>query len=391
MFLFIKSIHSETKCRRFVYTFVSITLLVAATAVSMAVGGLFTRILEKDYFVDFSYPVNDTIGEFISQIKAGAQPRREPINALNYTYIKSCQHKCAENSRPILVILVKSAMHNFKKRQAIRETWGKAHHVESEDIFSVFLLGRSEDERLQTKIDKEDELNHDIVQVDFMDSYYNLTLKTMSGLRWVNDFCQNARYTLFVDDDMYISVKNLLTFISNPSANSPREQNLKRTNNSLASIVQHLKNNTSLDDYLYAGIQYLFTVFLIINKVSTGYLMDHAKPIRSWLHKWYISLNEYPYHLWPPYATGMAYVLSRQALVDIYYTSLYTKYLQLEDVFVGIAARKAGVKPIHSDEFYVWKKYYNFDAYRHVIACHGYDEPDEMRRVWTKQKDAGYA
>lgn len=56
-----------------------------------------------------------------------------------------------------------------------------------------------------------------MVIADFRDAYYNNTLKTLLGLRWLVEICPNYRYAYFVDDDMYVSLKNLLKFIRNPA------------------------------------------------------------------------------------------------------------------------------------------------------------------------------
>ncbi len=67
-----------------------------------------------------------------------------------------------------------------------------------------------------TKIEKESALFGDLVQGDFHDNYYNNTLKTMAGLRWAAEMCPTSRFYLFVDDDYYVSPRNLLRFLRNP-------------------------------------------------------------------------------------------------------------------------------------------------------------------------------
>ena len=54
----------------------------------------------------------------------------------------------------------------------------------------------------------------------------------------------------------------------------------------------------------------------------------HSTPHRHKAGKFYVSLEEYPFHLWPPYVTAGAYVLSRAALIGIwsnlgYFVSAY--------------------------------------------------------------------
>lgn len=124
--------------------------------------------------------------------------------------------------------------------------------------------------------------------------------------------------------------------------------------------------------------------------VVLGYVF-HSPPQRHHSSKWYVSLKEYPYHLWPPYVTAGAYVVSRSALLDLHYGSFYTKYFQFDDIFLALVALKINIEPVHCSEFYFWKKNYSKLGYRDVIASHGYGDPDELRSVWNEQKSAGHA
>lgn len=46
----------------------------------------------------------------------------------------------------------------------------------------------------------------DILQQDFLDDYYNNTLKTMMGFTWVAAHCSGVNY-IFVDDDYIVNTK----------------------------------------------------------------------------------------------------------------------------------------------------------------------------------------
>lgn len=51
-------------------------------------------------------------------------------------------------------------------------------------------------------IEMEKHLYDDIVVANFMDSYDNLTLKTMASLEWVDTYCNQSEHILKTDDDM---------------------------------------------------------------------------------------------------------------------------------------------------------------------------------------------
>lgn len=53
----------------------------------------------------------------------------------------------------------------------------------------VFLVGQPTNNDTQTLINAESDLNGDLIQESFLDSYNNLTLKTIMMLKWVNTNC----------------------------------------------------------------------------------------------------------------------------------------------------------------------------------------------------------
>lgn len=125
-------------------------------------------------------------------------------------------------------------------------------------------------------------------------------------------------------------------------------------------------------------------------RLFAGYVFV-SSPHRHKSSKWYVSLKEYPYHLWPPYVTAGAFILSKQALTDMYYASMYTKHFRFDDIFLGLVAKKADIEPFHCEEFHFYKKDYTKYNYKYVITSHGYDDPDELLRVWNEQKAMGNA
>lgn len=104
-------------------------------------------------------------------------------------------------------------------------------------------------------------------------------------------------------------------------------------------------------------------------------------------------LNEYPFNRFPPFIPAGAYILSRSALLDLYYASAYVKSFRFDDVFLGLVARKTTIVMIHSPEFFLWDNYWIFRHYdfRNAIAFHGYGNPAELKEFWNKQKASGHA
>ncbi|KAK5646777.1 hypothetical protein RI129_005241 [Pyrocoelia pectoralis] len=340
--------------------------IIAVTAITCIVYvlGLFTHLLEEDFYLKFTYPYNVNIEKLLYQLHNNESVETTPINVYNYKFLSNCRQKCTNDHKNQikLVYIVKSSLDNFKHRNAIRQTWGYERRFSDVQIRTVFILGIGNNADLQSKINNEYLKYRDIVQINFEDSYFNNTIKTMMGFKWVINFCYNSNFYMFVDDDYYISTRNILRFIRNPT-NYP----------------QYLTNN-ELDDFelpsdvrLYAG--YVF----------------FSSPHRHLFSKWYVSLHEYPYHLWPPYVTAGAYILTRKALFDMYHGSFYTKHFRFDDIYLGLIAKKVAIEPFHCEHFHFYKQTYTDGNYKFTIASHGYESPSELLKVWNRQKSIGNA
>ncbi|KAG5890977.1 hypothetical protein JTB14_037963 [Gonioctena quinquepunctata] len=204
-----------------------------------------------------------------------------------------------------LLIAVTSAPSHEIARLAVRETWG--HFAIRKDIAIAFMLGATSNQTLNDKIEKEQEIYGDIIRGKFIDTYDNLTLKTISMLEWVDNFCPKAQFVLKTDDDMFINVSRLLAF-----------------------IAKHKPEQRAI----------------------YGRLASKWKPIRNKKSKYYISLQQYKPPVFPDFTTGPAYLFPAQISKELYVASLNYTYFKLEDVFVtGIVANGLKIKRVHAPEF----------------------------------------
>lgn len=189
--------------------------------------GLFLHLYEDDFKKEFKYPYDGDVLAFTYQLRHGQKPDVDPINVYNYTLLNNNEFKCKDESQqhnplnPHLIIVVKSAMHHFQRRNAIRNSWGFERRFSDILIRTVFSLGADERpggkrSEVQKLIDLEAEKYQDVIQFDFVDTYFNNTRKTMSGIKWCVEFCKKSKFYMFVDDDYYVSVKNVLAFLKNP-------------------------------------------------------------------------------------------------------------------------------------------------------------------------------
>ena len=243
--------------------------LIAFTAVVTGILLLIIGIHIPFQSFPIEYPLDIDILPEIQKLKNGLEPSVQPITVFNYSYLKEAESTCS-GVRPNVLFIVKSARYHLQRRKIIRQTWGSKTRLPDVVIRIVFLIGNKLGENNLDKIlDKEDEVYNDLVQADFIDSYGNNALKTLSGFKWAVQHCSHAQFIVFSDDDMYISPLNILRFINNPHQYPDGS-----SSNSL------LDSNQSL----YAGNKWFaFKIFLKVQfcnsrknvVIHAGYYLDH--------------------------------------------------------------------------------------------------------------------
>ncbi|XP_073993761.1 beta-1,3-galactosyltransferase 5-like [Rhodnius prolixus] len=223
-----------------------------------------------------------------------------------------------------LVVGIMSAPSHTEARMAIRQTWG--HFGQRRDVSLAFMLGMSRVNTINTATFQESQIYGDVVRADFLDSYDNLTLKTVSLLDWVENYCSKAKFVLKTDDDMFINFPHLLTFIE-------KHTNAKRT------------------------------IF--------GRLARKWKPIRNRKSKYFVSTKQFSLPVFPDFTTGPAYLLTSDIISDMFKRALKSTYLKLEDVFTtGIVAQSIDVKRVHINEFINKRIPFNICNIKKSISIH---------------------
>lgn len=267
----------------------------------------------------------------------------EPDNILYHLkYIINEPNKCQEN-RPFLILLIPVQTWQSEARQAIRQTWGKEDFVPGVQVLRLFLLGTdatSTNDAKQALVD-ESQRYHDLIQQEYMDTYNNLTLKTLMGLKWVATYCPQVPYVMKADSDMFVNTEYLINKLLIPD--QPPRKNY-----------------------------------------FTGYLMTDFSPNRNNESKWYMSPELYPGERYPSFCSGTGYVFSGDLAEKIFKVSTSINLLHLEDVFVGICLDKLGISPVRppkESDFNHWKISYSHCLYNQIVTSHQF-QPGELIEYW---------
>lgn len=209
-----------------------------------------------------------------------------------------------------LLMVIKSVATQHDRREVIRTTWGKEQVLDGKRIKTLFLLGKpsNEAERInhQKLVEYEDYIYGDILQWDFLDSFFNLTLKETHFLKWFHIYCPAVRYVFKGDDDVFVNVKNIFEFLEGSS----QEKNL-----------------------------------------CVGDVIFNAKPIRKKENKYYIPEALYNKKVYPPYAGGGGFLMDGTLARRLHYVADTLELYPIDDVFLGMCLEVLQVTPIKHNAF----------------------------------------
>lgn len=142
----------------------------------------------------------------------------------------------------------------------------------SEDTLRLgFLLGDTDSLDAQNQVMDESSKYGDVIQEGFLDTYNNLTLKSVMLLKWVRSHCRHARYIMKTDDDMFVNLPRLISFLEEDQAKFRPSHKLKMP----ATVT--LPQSSQLPDSADASSALLI-----------GTLICGARPISNARSKWYV-------------------------------------------------------------------------------------------------------
>ena len=84
-------------------------------------------------------------------------------------------------------------------------------------------------------------------------------------------------------------------------------------------------------------------------------------------------------------------MLSNKAARKLYLASYFVKIFRFDDVYLGILAKKCGIKPYHSKYFWRFRADSSIEDLNFTIASHGFSNERELEDIWSKQKKFGNA
>ena len=217
------------------------------------------------------------------------------------------RNPCENGSHIELMLIITSSPVHFEIRNVIRQTWAM---VNESNIGHLFTLGRNVNAS-QEDIDEEQRAHGDLLQGDFIDSYRNLTFKTIMAYAWFRKHCPQAPYVMKTDDDMFVNTPHVVKFAQTTIGDVP-------------TMTSYCTTEWMVPAYFPPG------------------------------HRWYMPKDMYPDEQYPPYCCGCGYVISGSVARDIADVMPWLPLLVLEDVFAGLAVSRLNysVAVVHQPTYF---------------------------------------
>ncbi|CAI9089698.1 OLC1v1024318C1 [Oldenlandia corymbosa var. corymbosa] len=229
---------------------------------------------------------------------------------------------------------VLSATNHFAERMAVRKTWMQSAAIRSSNVVVRFFVALNPRKEVNAVLKKEAAYFGDIVIIPFMDRYELVVLKTIAiceyGVQNVS-----ASYIMKCDDDTFVRVDTVLKEIAGVSP--------KRS--------------------LYMG-----NLNLLHRPLRTG--------------KWAVSFQEWPEEIYPPYANGPGYIISRDIAkyVVAQHAQHNLRLFKMEDVSMGMWVEQFNsstqVQYSHN-----WK-FCQYGCMEDYYTAH-YQSPRQMLCLWA--------
>ncbi|XP_077343752.1 N-acetyllactosaminide beta-1,3-N-acetylglucosaminyltransferase 3-like [Lithobates pipiens] len=221
----------------------------------------------------------------------------------NFSQILNAPQKCngrAASKGVFLLLAIKSSPANYDRRSVIRQSWGKQDNYNGVHVKRIFLSGTSKNRHLHHLLRIESESYGDILQWGFHDTFFNLTLKQFLFYHWLEEYCPGAHFIFNGDDDVFVNTFNIITYLRGLRA----------------------------DSHLFVG-----------------QLIANVGPIRDPGSKYYIPTQVTNSNSYPMYCGGGGILMSRSTAHAIYNNSLEIPLFPIDDVYLGMCLKKAGLVP----------------------------------------------
>ncbi|CAN9514713.1 unnamed protein product [Ophioblennius macclurei] len=269
-----------------------------------------------------------------------------------------------ESERPLLLFAIKTMEGNFRNRHAIRQSWGREGFVKGwwgnasgggeggGYVRRVFLLGKADhnessvDYSHMLKI--ESELYEDMLQWDFHDTFFNLSLKDVLFWKYFSESCGQTAFVFKGDDDVFVNTPKMVAYLLD-QLRVPR-------------------------------------AFKAMRDFMVGDVIVGASPNRDNSSKYFIPENFYRGY-YPRYAGGGGVVYSGLLTKRLHQVSERVHLYPIDDVFVGMCMIRLNAFPVYHPAFLT----FDFKKEEKEEEKEKEEKEEERRRRRRRRRRRSYA
>ena len=263
---------------------------------------------------------------------------KQLIDIFNISYLVQGKNICDKrNGNLDYIIFVHSAPNHFKKRHFVRSSWGKPNLMKGYYSRVIFILGTTNNHILTKKIYEEIKVHGDIIQANFLDTRLHLSLKAISGINWVVNFCSNVQYIIKADDDVIVNIFKLMPYVKNIFKKNKRSI-ICRTNSRMLAKISWKK----------------CPKWALTQKIKKQLKCEY-----------------------PTFCSGFLFVFPFSVLLDMYESAFSEPIYYVDDVYVtGALALKSNITLLNAN--FIYYGHYKISS-KWLAAC-----PMNIKDLWQK-------
>ncbi|KAH8039772.1 hypothetical protein HPB51_008704 [Rhipicephalus microplus] len=218
------------------------------------------------------------------------------VDAGNLTKVPGWKLKSTCGFPLRVLYFVHTAPAHFYRRRVLRDTIGDPTVAAFVNSTIAFFVGKTSNTDVSEEVRAEAECEGDLVLLDHVDTYRNLTLKFIGATKWLTaNHCLSSSTNVVVklDDDVLVNVFLLAYYVE-------RHMNAAETRN-----------------------------WRTIHCATSLYL----KPFRDKNSKWFVTKEEYANDTYPPFCYGAAYLMKASVLVLLGEATGSVPFFWVDDVY----------------------------------------------------------
>ncbi|KAL1420842.1 hypothetical protein MTO96_023696 [Rhipicephalus appendiculatus] len=200
-------------------------------------------------------------------------------------------------------------------RRVLRDTIGNPAVAAFVNSTIVFFVGKTSNAEVSEEVRAEAECLGDLVLLDHVDTYRNLTLKFIGATKWLAaNRCLGSSTNVIVklDDDVIVNVFLLAYYIK-----------------------RHMRADARNSRTIHCAT------------------MAYLKPIRDKKYKWFVSKKEYANDTYPPYCCGAAYLMKASVLALLGEATGSVPFFWVDDVYsTGLLTNATNVTLVNLRRMY---------------------------------------